>query len=107
MAAISLFVQACVLDSEIEPRLVEDFEAKQDSLGHGWLVVTHGREIIVESSESAADVEKELLSSIGTGGDGVFTVTDERGRRVLIPVGKIAYVDLGEENARHVGFGAV
>jgi hypothetical protein len=65
------------------------------------------REIIVESSESAADVEKELLSSIGTGGDGVFTVTDERGRRVLIPVGKIAYVDLGEENARHVGFGAV
>ena len=65
------------------------------------------REIIVESSESAADVEKELLSSIGTGGDGVFMVTDERGRRVLIPVGKIAYVDLGEENARHVGFGAV
>jgi hypothetical protein len=65
------------------------------------------REIIVESSESAAAVEKELLSSIGTGGDGVFTVTDERGRRVLIPVGKIAYVDLGEENARHVGFGAV
>jgi signal transduction histidine kinase len=65
------------------------------------------REIIVESNESAADVEKELLSSIGTGGDGVFTVTDERGRRVLIPVGKIAYVDLGEENARHVGFGAV
>jgi hypothetical protein len=26
---------------------------------------------------------------------------------VLIPVGNIAYVDLGEENARHVGFGAV
>ena len=65
------------------------------------------REIIVESSESSADVEKELLSSIGAGGDGVFTVTDERGRKVLIPVGKIAYVDLGEENARHVGFGAV
>jgi Protein of unknown function (DUF3107) len=65
------------------------------------------REIIVESNESAADVEKELMSSIGTGGDGVFTVTDERGRKVLIPVGKIAYVDLGEENARHVGFGAV
>jgi Protein of unknown function (DUF3107) len=26
---------------------------------------------------------------------------------VLIPASKIAYVDLGEENARHVGFGAV
>lgn len=63
------------------------------------------REIVLESKESAADVEKELLSSIG--GDGVFAISDERGRKVLIPVGKIAYVDLGEENARHVGFGAV
>jgi hypothetical protein len=65
------------------------------------------REIVLESKDSAADVEKELLSSIAVGGDGVFTLTDERGRKVLIPVGKIAYVDLGEENARHVGFGAV
>jgi hypothetical protein len=65
------------------------------------------REIVVESAESATDVEKELLSSIADGGDGVFTLSDERGRKVLIPVSKIAYVDLGEENARHVGFGAV
>ncbi len=34
-------------------------------------------------------------------------MTDERGRKVLIPAAKIAYVDLGEENARHVGFGSV
>jgi len=65
------------------------------------------REIVVESAESASAVEKELMSSIGAGGYGVFTLTDERGRKVLIPVSKIAYVDLGEENARHVGFGAV
>jgi hypothetical protein len=65
------------------------------------------REIVVESAESANDVEQELLSSIAVGGDGVFTLTDERGRKVLIPASKIAYVDLGEENARHVGFGAV
>ena len=64
------------------------------------------REIVVESAESASDVEQELLSSIAVGGDGVFTLTDERGRKVLIPASKIAYVDLGEENARHVGFGA-
>ena len=31
------------------------------------------REIVVESAESATDVEKELMSSIGVGGDGVFT----------------------------------
>jgi signal transduction histidine kinase len=65
------------------------------------------REIVVESTESAVNIEKELLSSMAVGGDGVFTLSDERGRKVLIPVQKIAYVDLGEENARHVGFGAV
>jgi hypothetical protein len=64
------------------------------------------REIIVESTDSAS-ASKGAMSSIGAGGDGVFTLSDERGRKVLIPVSKIAYVDLGEENARHVGFGAV
>jgi hypothetical protein len=37
----------------------------------------------------------------------VFTLTDEHGRKVLIPAERIAYVDIGEENARRVGFGAV
>jgi hypothetical protein len=41
------------------------------------------REIVVESTESATEVEKELLSSMAIGGDGVFTLSDERGRKVL------------------------
>ncbi len=63
------------------------------------------REIVVETTESAADIEKSLEKALG--GDGFFTVTDERGRKVLIPASKIAYVDLGQENARHVGFGTL
>ncbi len=63
------------------------------------------REIVVESTESAADIEKALEKALG--GDGFFSVTDEHGRKVLIPAAKIAYVDLGQENARRVGFGSV
>ena len=62
------------------------------------------REIVVESTESAADIEKALAKALSS--ETFFTVTDEHGRKVLIPAAKIAYVDLGEENARHVGFGA-
>jgi hypothetical protein len=63
------------------------------------------REVVVESSESASAVEKSLAEAMKN--DTFFTVTDDRGRKVLIPATKIAYVDLGEENARRVGFGAV
>ncbi len=63
------------------------------------------REIVVESTESAADIEKALEKALGS--DGFFSVIDEHGRKVLIPAAKIAYVDLGQENARRVGFGSV
>ena len=63
------------------------------------------REIVVETTESAADIEASLANAMSD--ETFFTVTDERGRKVLIPAAKIAYVDLGEENARHVGFGSV
>ncbi len=63
------------------------------------------REIVVETTDSAADIETSLANAMSQ--ETFFTVTDERGRKVLIPAAKIAYVDLGEENARHVGFGSV
>jgi uncharacterized protein DUF3107 len=61
------------------------------------------REVVVETNQTAADIEKAFGEAVTDGS--VFTVTDERGRKVLIPADKIAYVDLGEENARRVGFG--
>ncbi|WP_375432450.1 DUF3107 domain-containing protein [uncultured Friedmanniella sp.] len=63
------------------------------------------REVVAETTETAAAIEKAFAEAVES--DGVFTVTDERGRRVLIPSSKIAYVDLGEEHARKVGFGSL
>lgn len=63
------------------------------------------REVSVETKASAADVESALLDALQ--GNGIFTLTDEKGRKVLIPAAQVAYVDLGTENARPVGFGAL
>ena len=65
------------------------------------------REIVVETTKSAADVQKAFEDAIAGNGTGVFALTDEHGRKVLIPADRIAYVDIGEENARRVGFGSV
>ncbi len=63
------------------------------------------REVTVETTATAAEVEASLTEALA--GNGVFALTDDKGRRVLVPVAGIAYVDLGAEHARAVGFGAV
>jgi len=66
------------------------------------------KEIEVELSDDAdpdkalADIEKMLKT-----GDGVLWLTDRKGRRVGVPVAKVAYVEFGAPTAeRRVGFGA-
>jgi hypothetical protein len=36
----------------------------------------------------------------------VLTLDDEKGRRIIIPVAKLAYVEIAESAARPVGFTA-
>lgn len=64
------------------------------------------RELVVEVSETAAEVEKAATQAL-SGENSVFTLTDEHGRKILVPATKIGYIDIGEENGRRVGFGAV
>lgn len=64
-----------------------------------------GREVSVESDRSAEDVKTDVASALEN--DGLLELHDSRGRKVLIPAARIAYVEIGEENARKVGFGAV
>jgi Protein of unknown function (DUF3107) len=67
------------------------------------------REVVLEVTQSAAEVEEAVASALNASDPklAVLSLTDERGRKVLIPSDKIAYVDIGEENGRRVGFGAV
>ncbi len=71
--------------------------------------ITHTpKELEVEMPDEAerdrvvADIEKLLKS-----GDGVLWLTDRKGRRIGIPVAKVAYVEVGAPSSeRRVGFGA-
>jgi hypothetical protein len=64
------------------------------------------REIVLESNDQPEDVEAAVTKALQTG-DGLLSLTDERGRRVLIPAGRIAYIELGPQSERRVGFGAM
>ena len=63
------------------------------------------REIVVESSQTPEAVEALIVAAVKAGG--LLTLADERGRRVLVPVEKLAYVEIGEANERRVGFGTM
>jgi hypothetical protein len=61
------------------------------------------RELVLDSSESADDVAKAVAAALSDQ-EGVLTLTDARGRKVLVPTAKLAYVEIGSPTAGQVGF---
>lgn len=61
------------------------------------------RELGLETEQSSADVEKAFRKALAD--DDLLAVWDAKGRRLLVPARKVAYLDLGQEHARTVGFG--
>lgn len=68
-------------------------------------VVHSPRELTVESPLSAEEIEAAVTQALAAGG--ALVLTDERGRKVLIPVDKLTYLEIGEPETRRVGFGAL
>lgn len=60
------------------------------------------REITLEVAESVENVEKLIADSVAAGG--VLTLTDAKGRKLLVPADKLAYVEIGHGVAGQVGF---
>ncbi|KQU00149.1 MULTISPECIES: DUF3107 domain-containing protein [Sanguibacter] len=63
------------------------------------------REIVVETDATADDVAARVSAALKDGT--VLELTDAKGRRVLVPAATIGYVELGSEEQRKVGFGAI
>jgi Protein of unknown function (DUF3107) len=63
------------------------------------------RELSIESAQTPDEVEKAVTAAI-TGDSALLSLQDERGRRVIVPVSKIAYVEIAEASPRAVGFTA-
>ncbi|WP_018535114.1 MULTISPECIES: DUF3107 domain-containing protein [unclassified Streptomyces] len=62
------------------------------------------REIVLESDQSTEDVESAVAAAL-SGKSQLLSLTDEKGRKVLVPADRLAYVELGEPAVRKVGFG--
>lgn len=64
------------------------------------------RELSLESELSAEEVEKAVSAAL-TGKAGLLVLADEKGRKVIVPADRLAYVEIGEPSSRRVGFGAL
>ncbi|MFJ6212867.1 DUF3107 domain-containing protein [Streptomyces sp. NPDC092296] len=69
-------------------------------------VQNSAREIVLESSQTAEEVERSVARAL-EGASKVFTLSDEHGRRVIVPAERLAYVEIGEQAVRKVGFGTI
>ncbi len=61
------------------------------------------RELVLDSSQSTDDVEK-LVSEALRGDDGLLVLSDTKGRKVVVPIDKLAYVEIGSPSVGQVGF---
>ena len=61
------------------------------------------RELVVDVSETAEAVEK-LVGEALASESGMLVLTDVKGRRVVVPSAKVAYVEIGTGVAGAVGF---
>jgi hypothetical protein len=61
------------------------------------------RELVIETSLSGDEIEAEVSKAL-TGEATVLALADTKGRRVLVPSEKLAYVELGTPTAGQVGF---
>ncbi|MEV8630228.1 DUF3107 domain-containing protein [Streptosporangium sp. NPDC051023] len=62
------------------------------------------RELVVETDLSADQVEEELGKALAAD-RGIFSITDSKGRRVIVPIISLGFIEIGEEETRPVGFG--
>jgi hypothetical protein len=69
-------------------------------------ITDSAREIVVHTDQSSDDAFAAVEAALG-GGDQLLRLSDDKGARYLIPVTKIAYVEVGVSDARKVGFGAI
>ncbi|HEY3610355.1 MAG TPA: DUF3107 domain-containing protein [Pseudonocardiaceae bacterium] len=61
------------------------------------------RELVVTSTLTPDEIEK-LVSEALRHEDGLLTLVDDKGRRVVVPVSRVAYVDIAPADVRKVGF---
>jgi len=60
------------------------------------------RELTIDVEETPDAVEKLVTDAVS--GDGVLNLKDAKGRHLIVPVAKLAYVEIGHGTAGQDGF---
>jgi len=63
------------------------------------------REITFESNATPDELAAQITAATAKGT--LLTLVDEKGRQILVPGDRIAYVEIGVVEGRRVGFGAI
>lgn len=61
------------------------------------------RELSFESDQPAADIEKIVATALESDAK-LIRLVDDKGRVFLVPVEAFAYIEVGSESSRRVGF---
>lgn len=62
------------------------------------------REISLETDRTPDEISADVRAALADGG--ILTLDDDKGRRVLVPADRIAYVEISAATSRRVGFGS-
>ncbi|MEQ1736873.1 MAG: DUF3107 domain-containing protein [Rhodoglobus sp.] len=61
------------------------------------------REINFESAQTSAEIEKLVLTALNS--DAKFvSINDDKGKLYIVPVASLAYLEVGSEESRRIGF---
>lgn len=66
-------------------------------------VADTARELLINSSQTPEEVES-LVTDALKDSSGTLALTDDKGRRYLVPSARVAYVEIGSADSRKVGF---
>jgi hypothetical protein len=64
------------------------------------------RELSIDTTQSVEELEQAIAAALKDDSS-TLTLSDDKGRRLVIAADKLVYVEIAESEGRRVGFGAV
>lgn len=65
-----------------------------------------GKELVIDSELTADEIQEKINKATAKGSsNGVLKLTDAKGAQVLVPVDRLAYIEIGPSKPNKVGFG--
>jgi hypothetical protein len=61
------------------------------------------RELTVSTGHSQDQIEAIVTAALRNT-QGLLTLTDDKGRRYMVPASRVAYIEIGPSDSRRVGF---